>query len=150
MHKSKDIMILTHIRLALVSLLLLSMASCRAPTLAVVEKALHDTLYVGHEKYDSIYIADQSLERYLPSAFHYDTVVQAFFKVDTLIRDKLKTEFRYKLLHDTTYIHRVDTIPRVITVTQTHYKSPPWLLYAGIAILFLWLIKRTNPLPHQL
>ena len=118
MLKSLVTTILTLLKPVLVLTLLLSTASCRSPATIATERITHDTLYLAHEKYDSVYLQDISTERYHPSSFHYDTLVQAYYKVDTLYKESAKTEFRYKLLHDTTYIHKVDTIPKVDTVKE--------------------------------
>lgn len=91
-------------------------------------------------QYDSIYIMDHSTERYHPSAFHYDTVVNAYLKVDTIYRDRTQTEYRYRLLHDTTYVQHTDTIPKVITVTQTKYRWPPWGVYLIVIPFVLFIL----------
>jgi len=100
----------------------------------IVTQTLHDTIYQASQKYDSIYVSDSLIERYHPSAFHYDTLVQALIRTDTIFREKQKMEYRYKFLRDTTYIHRVDTIPKLVTVEKTVHERyiPPWIKYLAI------------------
>ena len=80
MLKSLVTTILTLLKPVLVLTLLLSTASCRSPGAMVAERITHDTLYQAHAKYDSVYLQDISTERYHPSAFHYDTLAQAYYK----------------------------------------------------------------------
>ena len=93
---------------------------------------------------------DHSTERYHPSAYHYDTVVQAYLKVDTIYRDRTQTEYRYRLLHDTTYVQHTDTIPKVIPVTQTKYRWPPWgvclTVISFVLFILLFLLKKCSDL----
>lgn len=98
---------------------------------------LHDTLWQAHQQYDSICVLENHTEKYRPSSYHFDSLAHAYFKTDTLYRDRTKTEFRYKLLHDTTYIHRVDTIPRIVRVVETKNKTPVWwwVLMVGLGVV---------------
>lgn len=126
--------------------MLLCMDGCRTVVPTVTEHITHDTLYLMHDRYDSISLYESSTERYHPSSFHYDSVSQIFYKVDTLVKETAKTEFRYKMLHDTTYIHKVDTIPKVITVKQpsgqnTYLTCALWLKILTALVLFLWLLS---------
>ena len=64
-------------------------------------------------KYDSIYIDRwQRIER----------------KADTVFYDRVKTEFRYRLLRDTVYKTRTDTIPVVkqVPVIRKERYTPPF------------------------
>lgn len=130
MQKSRITTILTPLRLALVSMLLLSTASCKTLRTEVVERTAHDTLYQAQERYDSICILENNWERYHPSPVRYDSVLQTLVKVDTICRESVKTEFRYKLLHDTTYIHKVDTIPKVVVQhpPEKQRRNTPFLM----------------------
>lgn len=97
-------------------LLLLLLSSCKtASTSAIVpvHSATHDTLWLSKEKYDSIYIDRwQRIER----------------KADTVFCDRAKTEFRYRLLRDTVYKTRTDTIPVVkqVPVVKKERYTPPF------------------------
>lgn len=87
--------------LFLVLLLLLLLSSCKTTSTSAivpVHSATHDTLWLSKVKYDSVYIDRfQRIER----------------KADTVFCDRVKTEFRYRLLRDTVYKTRTDTIPVV-------------------------------------
>lgn len=97
-------------------LLLLLLSSCKtASTSAIVpvHSATHDTLWLNKEKYDSVYIDRwQRIER----------------KADTVFCEKTKTEFRYRLLRDTVYKTRTDTIPVVkqVPVVKKERYTPPF------------------------
>lgn len=147
MHRLKVIMTSTATRLALVLMLLWSIVSCKSVVEAAVERVHLDSTYIGKRQYDSVFIADQLVERYFPSSFHYDTVMQAFFRTDTIYRDKVKTEFRYKLLRDTAYVQKVDTIPKVVTVVKTTNKPPDWCwVVLGLLVVSISLARyRNNP-----
>lgn len=123
-------------------LLLLLLSSCRtASTSAIVpvHSATHDTLWLSKEKYDSVYIDRwQSIEH----------------KADTVFCDRTKTEFRYRLLRDTVYKTRTDTIPVVkqVPVVKKERYTPPFtkfLAYFGIialgaiSIFILFKFKRS-------
>ena len=82
--------------------LLLLLSSCKTASnttdIMPVHSATHDTLWLSKVKYDSVYIDRwQRIER----------------KADTVFCDKSKTEFRYRLLRDTVYKTRTDTVPVV-------------------------------------
>ena len=97
-------------------LLLLLLSSCgTASTSAIVpvHSATHDTLWLSKVKYDSIYIDRwQRIER----------------KADTVFYDRVKTEFRYRLLRDTVYKTRTDTVPVVkqVPVIRKERYTPPF------------------------
>lgn len=140
--------ILTLLKPVLALTLLLNTASCRSPGAVIAPHTVHDTLYLSHQRYDSIYLSEHSQEHYQASAYRYDTLLQAYFKVDTVFRDKVKTEYRYQLLHDTTYIHRADTVPKVITVTKAAREPPKYYLYLIILILMLIFIHMRSGFYH--
>lgn len=120
-------------------LLLLLLSSCKtASTSAIVpvHSATHDTLWLNKEKYDSVYIDRwQSIER----------------KADTVFCEKTKTEFRYRLLRDTVYKTRTDTIPVVkqVPVIRKERYTPPFTKFLGIialgaiSIFILFKFKRS-------
>lgn len=106
-------------------LLLLLLSSCKtASTSAIVpvHSATHDTIFLRKLKYDSVYIDRwQRIER----------------KADTVFYDRVKTEFRYRLLRDTVYKTRTDTIPvvkQVPAVKKERY-TPPFTKFLGIIAL---------------
>lgn len=97
-------------------LLLLLLSSCgTASTSAIVpvHSATHDTLWLSKVKYDSVYI---------------DRWQRIEHKADTVFCDRTKTEFRYRLLRDTVYKTRTDTIPVVkqVPVVKKERYTPPF------------------------
>jgi len=108
--------------------LLLLLSSCKTTSntaIVPVHSATHDTILLRKVKYDSIYIDRwQRIER----------------KADTVFYDRVKTEFRYRLLRDTVYKTRTDTIPVVkqVPVIRKERYTPPFtkfLAYLGIIAL---------------
>ena len=97
-------------------LLLLLLSSCKTASntaIVPVHSATHDTLWLSKLKYDSIYIDRwQRIER----------------KADTVFYDRVKTEFRYRLLRDTVYKTRTDTVPVVkqVPVIRKERYTPPF------------------------
>lgn len=98
-------------------LLLLLLSSCRTASnttdIVPVHSATHDTLWLSRVKYDSVYIDRwQHIER----------------KADTVFCDRAKTEFRYRLLRDTVYKTRTDTVPVVkqVPVIRKERYTPPF------------------------
>lgn len=97
-------------------LFLLLLSSCKTTSTSAivpVHSATHDTLWLSKVKYDSIYIDRwQRIER----------------KADTVFYDRVKTEFRYRLLRDTVYKTRTDTIPVVkqVPVIRKERYTPPF------------------------
>ena len=109
-------------------LLLLLLSSCgTASTSAIVpvHSATHDTILLSKEKYDSVYIDRwQRIER----------------KADTVFCDRAKTEFRYRLLRDTVYKTRTDTIPvvkEVPVIRKERYTPPLTKFLACLGIIAL-------------
>ena len=104
----------------LLFLLLLSSCKTTSNTTAIVpvHSATHDTILLSKVKYDSIYIDRwQRIER----------------KADTVFYDRVKTEFRYRLLRDTVYKTRTDTVPvvkQVPAVKKERY-TPPFTKFLG-------------------
>ena len=96
-------------------LFLLSSCKTTSNTTAIVpvHSATHDTIFLSKVKYDSIYIDRwQRIER----------------KADTVFYDRVKIEFRYRLLRDTVYKTRTDTIPVVkqVPVIRKERYTPPF------------------------
>ena len=97
-------------------LFLLLLSSCKTTSntaIVPVHSATHDTILLRKVKYDSIYIDRwQRIER----------------KADTVFYDRVKTEFRYRLLRDTVYKTRTDTVPVVkqVPVIRKERYTPPF------------------------
>lgn len=109
-------------------LLLLLLSSCKtASTSAIVpvHSATHDTIFLRKLKYDSVYIDRwQRIER----------------KADTVFCDRVKKEFRYRLLRDTVYKTRTDTIPvvkQVPVIRKERYTPPSTKFLACLGIIAL-------------
>lgn len=98
-------------------LFLLLLSSCRTASnttaIVPVHSATHDTLWLSKVKYDSVYI---------------DRWQRIEHKADTVFYDRVKTEFRYRLLRDTVYKTRTDTIPVVkqVPVIRKERYTPPF------------------------
>lgn len=96
-------------------LLLLSSCKTTSNTTAIVpvHSATHDNIFLSKVKFDSIYIDRwQRIER----------------KADTVFYDRVKIEFRYRLLRDTVYKTRTDTVPVVkqVPVIRKERYTPPF------------------------
>ena len=98
------------ILLALLSALVLTGCATRRQ-LQVVDRITHDTLYQSNVHYDSIYV---SQEKYIDRS--RDTL---------LIKDKT-VEYRYRLLRDTVYRVKIDSIPviREVEVVKVERHVP--------------------------
>ena len=103
---------------------------CRSAKQAaqLIREVRTDTLYLSSQHYDSIYVfQDRLLDR----------------SRDTLLIRETKTEYRYKLLRDTVYQTRVDSIPVIREVEVVReVRHVPWyaklLSWIGaLALLFL-------------
>lgn len=123
-------------------LLLLLLSSCRTTSTSAivpVHSATHDTIFLRKLKYDSVYIDRwQRIER----------------KADTVFCDRVKTEFRYRLLRDTVYKTRTDTIPVVkqVPVVKKERYTPPFTKFlaclgiialGAISIFIIFKFKRS-------
>ena len=109
-------------------LLLLLLSSCKTTSTSAivpVHSATHDTILLSKVKYDSVYIDRwQRIER----------------KADTVFYDRVKTEFRYRLLRDTVYKTRTDTIPvvkQVPVIRKERYTPPSTKFLASLGIIAL-------------
>ena len=122
-------------------LLLLLLSSCKTTSTSAivpVHSATHDTIFLRKLKYDSVYIDRwQRIER----------------KADTVFCDRTKTEFRYRLLRDTVYKTRTDTIPvvRQVPVVKKERYTPPFtkflaclgIIALGASVIILFKFKRS-------
>ena len=124
-------------------LLLLLLSSCKTTSntadIVPVHSATHDTLWLSKVKYDSIYI---------------DRWQRIECKADTVFCDRAKTEFRYRLLRDTVYKTRTDTVPVVkqVPVVKKERYAPPFtkflaclgiIVLGAISIFILFKFKRS-------
>ena len=116
------------ILLALLSALVLTGCATRRQ-LQVVDRITHDTLYQSNVHYDSIYV---SQDKYIDRT--RDTL---------LIKDKT-VEYRYRLLRDTVYRVKIDSIPVIreveIVKVERHVPAIYRLSLSIVIILTLSLI----------
>ena len=103
------------ILLALLSALVLTGCATRRQ-LQVVDRITHDTLYQSNVHYDSIFV---SQDKYIDRS--RDTL---------LIKDKT-VEYRYRLLRDTVYKTRIDSIPFIheVEVIREVPRDRNWIDY---------------------
>lgn len=111
--------------------ILLVLTSCStARHVAIATAVTHDTLYLASVKYDSIYVDNrQSINR----------------MNDTVYLERIRMEYRYRLLRDTVRESHADTIPVVheVEVVKTERYIPSvykWSLGFSIVLLILLII----------
>ena len=124
----KKIVILLFLLLA--AFTLIGCATSKQAT-QVVESSLHDTIYLNKVVYDSIYI---------------DNWHHTYLKADTVVVEKTKYEYRYKVLRDTVYKARIDSVPVIREVEVVReVRRVPWyakvLSVLGILLLIILLFK---------
>lgn len=106
------------------SLMILGLAtSCSATRHVQMQVAEHiqkDTVYLSNIQYDSIYI--------------YNNVYQDRSRDTVLIRET-NTEYRYKLLRDTIYKVRVDSIPYEVRITKVKEVPRPRNLFDCVSYI---------------
>ena len=101
------------------------------PTSQVVEASLRDTVYVNKVLYDSVYI---------------DNWYYTYHKADTVVVEKSKLEYRYKVLRDTVFRARIDSVPVIREVEVVReVRHVPWyakvLSVLGVLLLIIILFK---------
>lgn len=108
----------------IVSALLISCATPKHVT-QLVEHVSKDTIYLSNTQYDSIYIyKDKLTDR----------------SRDTIYIKDVSVEYRYKLLRDTVYKTKVDSIPYQVTVTEVKEITRPLTWYDHLTRLSFWLL----------
>ncbi len=116
--------------LLVVACTLIGCATSRQAT-QVVESSLRDTIYLNKVVYDSIYI---------------DNWHHTYLKADTVVVEKTKYEYRYKVLRDTVYKARIDSVPVIREVEVVReVRHVPWYARAlsmlGALFLILMIFK---------
>ena len=124
----KKIVILLFI--LLVACTLIGCATSRQATQVAVASA-HDTVYFNKVLYDSIYI----------DSWHH-----TYQKADTVVVEKTKLEYRYKLLRDTVFRARIDSVPVIREVEVVReVRRVPWyaraLSWLGALFIILLILK---------
>ena len=98
------------------------------PMSQVVEASLRDTVYVNKVLYDSVYI---------------DNWYYTYHKADTVVVEKTKLEYRYKVLRDTVFRARTDSVPVIREVEVVReVRHVPWYakVLSVVGGLFLIII----------
>ena len=116
--------------LLVVACTLIGCATSRQATQVAVASA-HDTVYFNKVLYDSIYI---------------DSWHRTYQKADTVVVEKTKLEYRYKLLRDTIFRARIDSVPVIREVEVVReVRHVPWYVRAlsmlGALFLILMIFK---------
>ena len=111
--------------LLIITALCLSATSCRS-TKEVSHRA--DTVYIAQRQYDSVMI-----DRY--------TTTET--KGDTVLVDRLTTEYRYCLLTDTIYLYHTDTVVKTTykDVSAKSYNMRPWVI-VGVVVMGVIIRKQ--------
>lgn len=129
------------------------LTGCRSTRLATqtVREVHTDTIYVNKVHYDSIYISHDRTTDYHRGIQSNESVssVQSVFShpvSDTLFIHDRTVEYRYRLLRDTVFRTRVDSIPYEVTVVETKAERyVPWwaklLSWIGILALIILIIR---------
>ena len=115
----------------IVIVIVIVLQGCSTPRMAtVVRETTRDTLYLNHIQYDSIYIDNWQLTDR---------------SKDTIYVEKVRLEYKYKLLRDTVRVVQIDTIPviREVEVIKTEryipkvYKASFWICITIICVIFI-------------
>lgn len=126
------------------ALLLLAFCSCTKTEYITVEKVRTDTTYVAKVQKDSIWL-------------HDSVFVKEWMAGDTVYRDRIQWHTKYvgKLVHDTLYQSKTDSIPVPYPVPQyVEKKLSTWqvvlmtigaLTLMGILIFIVLKLKRFLP-----
>lgn len=109
------------------------LTGCKTHEPVVVERVSHDTIYRLQLSRDSIMVRDSI---YITERMQGDTL--------TITRDRWHTAYRDRLMRDTTYISKCDTIPQVVEVPAKltawqHVKMSLWWI-AVVEFLIITLV----------
>ena len=121
------------ILLALLSALVLTGCATRRQ-LQVVDRTTHDTLYQSNVHYDSIFVShDRTTDYHLNPLNPLKPS-----ETDTVFIKDRTVEYRYRLLHDTVYRVKIDSIPvirEVDVVKVERYVPAIYRLSLSIVII---------------
>ena len=122
---------------AVVAVALPLLCSCSSQRVATLETVRHDTVQTALWHYDSVYI-----DRFVKQDQRHDTI---------LLTDR-KTEYRYKVIHDTVRTVRTDSVPYPVRNKSSPKGDrrgadhvPPWIyLIFGIllAVISFLIIRK--------
>lgn len=123
----------------------------------LVEHTTVDTVYLSNIQYDSIYIYQESNKDYHRGDLKLSEPAEGMKlleTVDTIYIKDVATQYRYKLLRDTIYKTKVDSIPYQVTVIETKEITRPrttfdiisyWCFGLVIGFLLFKLFKLLKP-----
>ena len=116
--------------LFVVACTLIGCATSRQATQVAVASA-HDTVYFNKVLYDSVYI----------DSWHH-----TYQKADTVVVEKTKLEYRYKVMRDTVFRAHTDSVPVIREVeVVSEVRHVPWyakvLSMLGVLLIVLILFK---------
>lgn len=110
----------------------LTVYSCSTPRMAttVVRETTRNTLYLNHIQYDSIYVDNRQVTDR---------------SKDTIYVEKVRLEYKYKLLRDTVRVVQIDSIPviREVEVIKTEryipkvYNATFWICVTTIYVIII-------------
>ena len=108
-----------------------TLIGCATSKKGVAVASVHDTVYFNKVLYDSVYI---------------DNWYYTYEKADTVVVEKTKLEYRYKLLRDTVFRARIDSVPVIREVEVVReVRHVPWyakvLSVLGVLLLIIILFK---------
>ena len=116
---------------------LICCTSCTQRVYVPVETVKYDSIYLSKVQRDSIYLKEY---------------VSVYHKADTVYKERIITKYKEKMLKDTLYIERVDTIRTVVEVEKPLKRSQRTLMtmgwcfvaitIAGILLLLFRIFKR--------
>ena len=107
--------------------------SCRAVRYVPVETVKTEKEYIDRWKRDSIHVLDS---------------VFVLVKGDTVFRDRYKTVCKDRILHDTTFIERVDSVQvpypveKRLTRWQSFKMEVGGFAFAGVGVVVLVVVGR--------
>lgn len=114
--------------------------SCGSTKVAtqIVRDVRTDTVYLNSRQYDSIYVYQERIQDH---------------SRDTIYLKDVSVEYRYKMLRDTIYKTRVDSIPYQVTITEVKEITRPltWFdktcracFFFLFGFLILWFLKKVG------
>lgn len=119
--KSKYIEIGISAAVVICCIIAILLSGCKTQTI-VVEKVQHDSIFIQNIRQDSIYLHD---------SIYVDR------SKDTVLITKWHTDYRYKFVHDTTSIVRVDSIPYEVEIVKEVHKPNGWDRFCHCATISL-------------
>ena len=115
-------------------MLLIFLGSCTTTKVVTVEKVKTDTTYITQHQRDSIWLHDS---------------IHVSEKGDTVLIHEWHTKYRERIVHDTLYRAKVDSIPVPYEVVKEVPRQKTWLERAvfcagiiAVMVLFLFIVSK--------